>query len=74
MTQPFYESRFNWVPDPTPPAPRCLDNLTSPTAVTADPTSPSEAHPKLPGCSRRRRRRKRKAAAAAKLEFSSSHR
>ena len=42
-----------------------LDDLTSPTAVAADPTPPSEAHPKLPGRSRRRRRRKKKAAAPA---------
>ena len=65
MTRSFYESHLNWVPDPTPPAPRRLDDLTSPTAVTADPTPPSEARPKLPGRSRRRRRRKKKAAALA---------
>ena len=65
MTQPLYESCLNWVPDPKTPTPRCLDNPTSPTAVTTDPASPSEAHPKLPGRSRQRRRRKRKAAATA---------
>ena len=27
VTQPFYESHLNWVPDPAPPAPRCLDDL-----------------------------------------------
>ena len=63
MTQSFYESHLNWVPDPAPPAPRCLDDLASPAAASANPTLPSEAHPKLPGCSRRRRRRKRKATA-----------
>ena len=65
MTRPFYESHLNWVPDPTPPAPRRLDDLISPTAVAANPTPPSEAHPKLPGRSQRRRRRKKKAAAVA---------
>ena len=62
VTQPFYESRLNWVPDPARPAPRRLDDLASPAAASANPTPPSEAHPRLPGRSRRRRRRKRKAA------------
>ena len=30
VTQPLYESRLNWIPDPTPPASRCQDDLTSP--------------------------------------------
>ena len=51
-TQPIYESRMNWIIDPTPPA-------------SAVNTPPSEASPKLPGCPRRRRRRKKKATAAA---------
>ena len=63
VTQPFYKSRLNWVPDPAPPAPRRLDDLVSPAAASANPTPPSEAHPRLPGRSRRKRRRKRKAAA-----------
>ena len=52
VTQPIYESCMNWIIDPTPPA-------------SAVNTPPSEARPKLPGCSRRRRRRKKKATAAA---------
>ena len=52
VTQPIYESRMNWIIDPTPPA-------------SAVNTPPSEARPKLPGRSRRRRRRKKKATAAA---------
>ena len=64
MTQPFYESRLHWVPDPSPATPRRLDDLTSPAAVSTDPTSPAEAHPRLPGRSRRRRRRKKKVTAS----------
>ena len=60
VTQPIYESRMNWIIDPTPPA-------------SAVNTPPSEARPKLPGRSRRRRRRKKKATAAAQWQFSSSH-
>ena len=52
VTQPIYESRMNWIIDPTPPA-------------SAVNTPPSEARLKLPGRSRRRRRRKKKATAAA---------
>ena len=63
VTQPFYKSCLNWVPDPAPPAPRRLDDLVSPAAASVNPTPPSEAHPRLPGRSRRKRRRKRKAAA-----------
>ena len=43
---------MNWIIDPTPPA-------------SAVNTPPSEAHAKLPRCSRRKRRRKKKAMAAA---------
>ena len=49
MTQPFYECRLHWVPDPSPATPHRLDDLTSPVAVATDPTSPAEAHPRLPG-------------------------
>ena len=63
MTQPFYESRLHWIPDPAPPAPRRLDDLASPASAPATPMPPSEAHPRLPGCSRQRRSRKRKTAA-----------
>ena len=52
VIQPIYESRMNWIIDPTPPA-------------SAVNTPPSEAHLKLPKCSRRRRKRKKKAAATA---------
>ena len=52
VTQSIYESRMNWIIDPTPPA-------------YAVNTPPSEARPKLPGRSRRRRRRKKKATATA---------
>ena len=52
VTQPIYESRMNWIIDPTPP-------------TSAVNTPPSEAHLKLPRRSRRRRRRKKTAAATA---------
>ena len=65
MTRPFYENRLNWIPDPAPPAPRCLDDLASPTSAPAIPTLPSEAHPRLPRRLRPRRRRKRRTAATA---------
>ena len=72
MTRPFYENRLNWVPDPKPPAPRRLDDLTSsvPAATSSVPTSaankpPSEARPRLPRCLRPRRSRMRQPAAAA---------
>ena len=55
VTRPFYENRLNWVPDPAPPAPRCLDDLTSSVPVPAPPvpvstitTPPPEARPRLP--------------------------
>ena len=65
MTRPFYENRLNWIPDPAPPAPCRLDDLTSPAPAPAIPTPPSEAHPRLPRRLRPRRRRKRKTAATA---------
>ena len=65
VTRPFYENRLNWIPDPAPPAPRCLDDLTSPAPAPAIPTSPSEANPRLPRRLQPCRRRKRKTAAAA---------
>ena len=73
VTQPkIYENRLFWIPDLALPMPRRPDDLTS--SVAASPSSipasaintpPSEAQPKLLGCSRRRRRRKKKAATAA---------
>ena len=65
VTRPFYENRLNWVADPTPPASRRLDDMTSPAPAPAVPTPPAEAHPRLPGCLRSRRRRRRKAATSA---------
>ena len=64
MTQPFYKSRLHWIPNPSPATPCRLDDLTSPAAVATDPTSPAEAHPRLPGRSRRQRRRKKKVTAS----------
>ena len=56
VTQPkIYENRLFWIPDPAPPTPRRLDDLTS--SVAASPSSvpasavntpPSEGHPRLP--------------------------
>ena len=65
VTRPFYENRLNWVPDPAPPAPCRLDDLTSPVPASTIHTPPSEAHPRLPKRLRPRRRRKRKTAVAA---------
>ena len=59
MTQLLYESRINWVHDPTPPTPRCQDDLTSPALASAENTPPSEVHHKLPRCLRPRRRRRK---------------
>ena len=73
VTQPkVYENRLFWIPDPAPPTPRRLDDLTS--SVAASPSSfpasavntpPSEAHPRLPRRLRPRQRMKRQPAAAA---------
>ena len=63
VTRPFYENRLHWIPDPAPPAPRCLDDLALPTSDPAIPTPPSEAHPRLPRRLRPRRRRKSRTAA-----------
>ena len=73
MTQPkIYENRLFCIPDTAPPIPRHPDDLTlsvaaSPSSIPASAVNTllSEAHPKLPGRSRRRRRRKKKAVAAA---------
>ena len=59
MTQPLYESHINWVHDPTSPTPRHQDDLTSPALASAENTSPSEVHHKLPRCLRPRRRRRK---------------
>ena len=73
VTQPrIYENRLNWIPDPAPPNPRRLGDLTSSVAVSTSSvpasavnTPPSEAHPRLPRRLRPRRQRKRQPAAAA---------
>ena len=73
VTQPrIYENRLNWVPDPAPPAPRRLDDLTSsvPASTSSVPactvnTPPSEAHPRLLRRLRPSRRMKRQPAATA---------
>ena len=59
------ENCLNWVPDPMPPAPRRLDDLTSPAPSSTINTPPSEVHPKFPRRLRPRRHRKRQPAAAA---------
>ena len=72
VTRQIYENCLNWIPDPAPPTPRRLDDLTSsvPASTSSVPASavntpPSEAHPRLPRRLRPRRRRKRQPAAAA---------
>ena len=65
VTRPFYENRLNWVPDPMPPAPRHLDDLTSPAPASTVTMPPSEAHPRFPRRLQPRRLRKRKTAVAA---------
>ena len=62
VTQPLYESRLNWIHDPTPLASRRQDDLTSPAPASDENTPPSEVRPKLPKCLRPRRRRKRQPA------------
>ena len=65
VAQPLYESRLNWVYDPTPPAPRRQDDLTSPAPASDENTPPSEVHPKLPKRLRPCRRRKKQPASSA---------
>ena len=72
VTRPFYENRLNWIPDPVPPAPCRLHDLTSPAPAPAIPTPPSKAHLRLPRRLRPHRRRKRKTATTDN-ENSASH-
>ena len=65
VTQPLYESRINWVHDPTSPAPRRHYDLTSPALASAENTPPSEVHHKLPRCLRPRRRRSKQPVSSA---------
>ena len=60
MTQPFYESRVNWVIDPAPPASRCpvLEASSAPTPAHSMPPSGDVSQPPRRQKSRRRRRRK----------------
>ena len=64
VTQPLYESRINWVHDPTSPTPRRQDDLTSPALASAENT-PSEVHHKLPRRLRPRRRRRKQPVSSA---------
>ena len=41
VTRPFYENCLNWVPDPAPPAPRRLDDLTSSVPASTSPVPAS---------------------------------
>ena len=65
MTQPFYESRVNWVIDPAPPASRrpVLEASSAPTP--AHSMSPSGDVSQPPRRQKSRRRRRRKAACPA---------
>ena len=47
VTQPFYESRVNWVIDPAPPAPRrpVLEESAAPTPAHKMPPSGGELSP-----------------------------
>ena len=65
VTQPFYESRVNWVIDPEPPASRrpVLKESAAPTSAHKMPFSGGEPEP--PRRQMSRRRRKRKAACSA---------
>ena len=65
MTQPFYESRVNWVIDPAPPASRrpVSEESAAPTPAHKMPPSGGEAQPPRRQKSRRRRRRRRRKAA-----------
>ena len=60
VTQPFYESRANWVIDPAPPASRrpVLEESAAPTPAHKMPPSGGETQPPRRQKSRRRRRRK----------------
>ena len=65
FTQPFYESRVNWVIDPAPPASRrpVSEESAAPTPAHKMPPSGGEAQP--PKRQKLRRRRRRKAARLA---------
>ena len=58
VTQPFYESRLNWVVDPAPPASRRPTKEASPVSTPAILMPPSEAPSQPPRRLRSRRRRK----------------
>ena len=60
VTQPFYESRVNWVVDPAPPASRrpVLEESAAPTPAPKMPPSGDVSQPPRHQKSRRRRRRK----------------
>ena len=60
VTQPFYESRVNWVIDPAPPASRrpVLEASSAPTPAHAMPPSGDVSQPPRRQKSRKRRRKK----------------
>ena len=65
VTQPFYESRVNWVVDPALPASRrpVLEESAAPTPAPKMPPSGEVSQP--PRCQKSRRKRRRKAARSA---------
>ena len=65
MTRSFYESRVNWIVDPTPPASRCpvLEESAAPTPAPKMP--PSGEVPQPPRRQKSRKRRRRKTARSA---------
>ena len=65
VTQPFYESRVNWVVDPAPPASRrpVSEESAAPTTAHKMPPSGEGTQPPRRQKSRRRRRRKAKRSA-----------
>ena len=71
VTRPLYENHLNWVHDPSPPAPRRQDDLTSPALTSAENTPPSEVHHKLPRRLRPRRRRKKQPVSSANENLAS---
>ena len=65
VTQPFYESRVNWVVDPAPPASRRPASEQSAAPTPAHKMLPSGGEIQPPKCQKSRRRRRRKAARSA---------
>ena len=72
VTRPFYESRVNWVTDPTPPASRRPAAKVSPAPTPAILMPSSGASSQLPRRQKSRRRKKRKAVRSANHNSASS--